>query len=1063
MKTFFDYVFFISTSIVFLIFLIYIIGILFDKLIAKIGIRNISKRPLNTLIVVIGSMVGTALISGSLAMNDSFSRVQKKLVYENFGEIDYKVAFRDRKSFFASEKRLFDKSISILLKKELGDSIDGILNVLSFDISPEKQDESGLAILISRGAKVSALDYSLSSSFGTEKTNFNGINEVKRGEAVITNILANELEVSEGDFLSIFNQKREQKNLLIRKIYKSDGTIGIERGRTIFANEDEIREFFGVGEGLYNEIWISNKGNLLEGDLFFEQNKKKIEESNIFKFEAGNLYSDFIPSIDTTKHKVLKQSEETNILGFMFLGFSIFGILAGILLIVNIYSMLSEERKKELGILRAMGMSKFQLQRCFLYEGLIYSFFASFVGVFAGILVSKFLIGDFQDIIRKSSTFTGRNAIAVIKLEVLPRSMAIAFNLGFIVTFITTYISIRKISNLNIIEAIRDVPKRKEIKMPSIRYIVFNLKKLFCSLKSFEIRKSFKSFKNITFEVLKVLLQVFVILFFVIGIIKNNPYFLLVFTPVFTSLFFVKLKNILKKDWLSSLGYLVSILSIVFLSIKVESVSKLFSEEKNQFIYIFAFLVSSLLMIIFFLLLILDSLSIIVSIIKFIFNKFLGISSIVSFSLKYPGENKKRTGLTFAMFALVIFAVSSVKASLKINFDSFVKSASGYFGEYDGGIVFNRKDHLVENFEERIKSSKYFSDFPFSHVIKGGSAFVGFLDDNGSIIFVDTFEALSEDVGFDFLEKNSLRLAKKIDQNLSDKEVFKLLFDGENVILGANYLESYRTIWSSRIPNSDNIKKQSGLLFLPWESPSGIDVGDKISVFVNKNNGGKEKLNLRVVGIIEEDLSSPGFNVRTGIFGNYKTLKDLGVDLDSVKYKFSIKDGFDINEVNKSLQREFNKDFATIFISNVLIEAISSVLDSVTKIFESFLLFGLIVGIAGISVIAYRTVLERRQQIGMLRAIGFTKEQVSLGFLVEFASISFFGILIGFISSYISTLISIKAYETAGTIEKGVFSFPFTEVLILCFWVFAVSILFIIIPSLKISMLKPVEAIRYDE
>jgi putative ABC transport system permease protein len=55
-------------------------------------------------------------------------------------------------------------------------------------------------------------------------------------------------------------------------------------------------------------------------------------------------------------------------IGDIFLMISSFAILAGILLIVNIYTMLAEERKGELGILRAVALSRAGVVRLFVYE-----------------------------------------------------------------------------------------------------------------------------------------------------------------------------------------------------------------------------------------------------------------------------------------------------------------------------------------------------------------------------------------------------------------------------------------------------------------------------------------------------------------------------------------------------------------------------------------------------------------------------------------------------------------------------------------------------------------------
>ena len=54
----------------------------------RLGLRNFSRRKWNAALVVVGSMVGTALISGSLVLNDSTNRFQESEARERLGEID---------------------------------------------------------------------------------------------------------------------------------------------------------------------------------------------------------------------------------------------------------------------------------------------------------------------------------------------------------------------------------------------------------------------------------------------------------------------------------------------------------------------------------------------------------------------------------------------------------------------------------------------------------------------------------------------------------------------------------------------------------------------------------------------------------------------------------------------------------------------------------------------------------------------------------------------------------------------------------------------------------------
>src|SRR5207245_1793382 len=62
---------------------------------------------------------------------------------------------------------------------------------------------------------------------------------------------------------------------------------------------------------------------------------------------------------------------------------------------------------------------------------------------------------------------------------------------------------------------------------------------------------------------------------------------------------------------------------------------------------------------------------------------------------------------------------------------------------------------------------------------------------------------------------------------------------------------------------------------------------------------------------------------------------------------------------------------------------------------QGFMGLGLIVGIAALGVIAFRSVVERRQQIGIMRAIGFQRDMVRTTFLLESSFVAILGTLLG--------------------------------------------------------------------
>ena len=65
------------------------------------------------------------------------------------------------------------------------------------------------------------------------------------------------------------------------------------------------------------------------------------------------------------------------------------------------------------------------------------------------------------------------------------------------------------------------------------------------------------------------------------------------------------------------------------------------------------------------------------------------------------------------------------------------------------------------------------------------------------------------------------------------------------------------------------------------------------------------------------------------------------------------------------------------------------------RIFIGFMALGLFVGVAALGAISTRAVVERRQQIGVLRAIGYKRRMIALSFLLESSFVSLLGSAIG--------------------------------------------------------------------
>lgn len=120
----------------------------------------------------------------------------------------------------------------------------------------------------------------------------------------------------------------------------------------------------------------------------------------------------------------------------------------------------------------------------------------------------------------------------------------------------------------------------------------------------------------------------------------------------------------------------------------------------------------------------------------------------------------------------------------------------------------------------------------------------------------------------------------------------------------------------------------------------------------------------------------------------------------------------------------------------------------------------LVVGVAALGVISTRAVVERRQQIGMLRALGFQKEMVGLSFLIEASFVALLGIGLG------AGLALIPAYQlimdTAQDVPGLKFQIPWDSIGLTVGLAYGMALLTTWLPALQASRVAPAEALRYE-
>jgi putative ABC transport system permease protein len=121
---------------------------------------------------------------------------------------------------------------------------------------------------------------------------------------------------------------------------------------------------------------------------------------------------------------------------------------------------------------------------------------------------------------------------------------------------------------------------------------------------------------------------------------------------------------------------------------------------------------------------------------------------------------------------------------------------------------------------------------------------------------------------------------------------------------------------------------------------------------------------------------------------------------------------------------------------------------------------GLIIGMASVGVITSRSAIERRQEIGIMRAIGFTRRRVEKTLILEVLLAITLAVLVGLATGL---AVSGAIYLSLNQSVKAPFTIPIAQLALVFAAVYLAAIICTIIPVRNASKISPAEAIRYVE
>ncbi|MGB2884906.1 MAG: FtsX-like permease family protein, partial [Dehalococcoidia bacterium] len=215
---------------------------------------------------------------------------------------------------------------------------------------------------------------------------------------------------------------------------------------------------------------------------------------------------------------------------------------------------------------------------------------------------------------------------------------------------------------------------------------------------------------------------------------------------------------------------------------------------------------------------------------------------------------------------------------------------------------------------------------------------------------------------------------------------------------------------------------------------------------------------LRVIGVLEQAASFGGGGVITTSQDTVNELVEM--ELLPQVYMFRLAEGVDAEATTKALKVRFLEHGMQAEVLEEEIREATSISQMFNNLLQGFMGLGLVVGIAAVGVIAARSVVERRQQIGILRAIGFQKGMVQLSFLLESSFIALLGIALGV---GLGAALSYNLINSvAEDIEGMKYSVPWLNIVVLVIIAYGASLLTTYLPARQASNVYPAEALRYE-
>lgn len=938
-------------------------------MLARMALRNIVRRKKFTAIIVIGLLIATAMISAALVVGDTMDYIIRSDVYESTGEVDIVVTVEDDEGI----NQFFDQALAYDLAAMLEagelthiDKVAPAIREVASAVNPVIGAATPYAIVYAFDPDLLVND--LVDLAGDPIVR----DQVTDGRTVVNEDLAGQLEVGIGDSILVYPKNGLPVRLEVSAVAAEEGMGNWNFADILFLDLAYAQDNLFASPGEITSIDVSCDGSVEKGYL---QTDEAIEE---LKLALGDVH-EF--TFNTVKRDGVEQAESlSDMISQIFVLMSSFTIIAGVALIINIFVMLAEERKPEMGISRAVGMQRGDLTQSFMFEGVIYAAVASAVGTFVGLVIAFGMVNAFSAVIGGAGlTFT---------LHFELDSLALAAAAGFLITMLTVAVASWRVSRLNIVRAIRDIPEPVMAKSER-RYIGLGIAALlFGALLTYGGAASGQAAGTTSGTSMMAVGAAMVAVRFVKPRVPFTLagawmiYFML--DPLgIEALLFGELEGNLEMFIISGVVLVTGgVLIAMFNSdLMLEGLVRAFGRGRN-------------------------------------------LLPVFRAAISYPMNKKFRTGLTLFIFSLIMFTVIVIAMIASFQRESVDTLSEKFSGGFEI-VGYSLREIPEGNLTDAMREVNESLGAPAVARVESARTAAATMSIQGGD------ESVTKQlVGFSdrMLSEGGFSLMQRHEAYASDEEAWNAL----------------REDHSLTIMDGTSVPSMFSVIPGAWY----VAIGDVITVSTSEG----AVANLTVIGVMDQILVG-------GAFTSKDFVESLPVrSTENLFYIDTVPgSGLADMEVKDALEESLAEFGLGSIVVRDLVQEAMAMSSSIMQLMELFLGVGLVVGIAGLGIITIRNIAERRQEIGVMRAIGFQRNMILNTFLVETSFVALLGITMGVV---LGLVLSYRLFDWGGFSDISEFVIPWGEVLLVLLVAFTVTILSTLPPSRRAARLAPAEALR---